>query len=77
MRLRYPEMSKALNASGRHIAFNMCEWGQKNPWEWGDACAQSWRATKDHTGQPPAYSTQLRRATHTAIQSVPVTCDSV
>ena len=48
-----PEMSKALNASGRHIAFNMCEWGQKNPWEWGDACAQSWRATKDHTGQPP------------------------
>ena len=51
-------MGKALNASGRHIAFNMCEWGQKNPWEWGDACAQSWRATKDHTGQRwvPAYS---------------------
>ena len=43
-------MGKALNESGRHIAFNMCEWGKENPWEWGDACAQSWRATGDHTG---------------------------
>jgi alpha-galactosidase len=46
----YPKMGKALNESGRHIAFNMCEWGKENPWEWGDACAQSWRATGDHTG---------------------------
>ena len=30
----YPKMGKALNASGRHIAFNMCEWGLENPWEW-------------------------------------------
>jgi hypothetical protein len=46
----YPKMGKALNESGRHIAFNMCEWGKENPWEWGDSCAQSWRATGDHTG---------------------------
>ena len=46
----FPKMGKALNESGRHIAFNMCEWGKENPWEWGDACAQSWRATGDHTG---------------------------
>ena len=44
----YPKMGKALNESGRRIAFNMCEWGKENPWEWGDGCAQSWRATGDH-----------------------------
>ena len=43
-------MSKALNESGRRIGFNMCEWGQENPWVWGDACAQSWRVAGDHTG---------------------------
>jgi len=46
----YAEMSKALNASGRHIHFNMCEWGLENPWEWGDDVAQSWRMSGDHTG---------------------------
>jgi alpha-galactosidase len=43
-------MSKALNASGRKIHFNMCEWGKENPWEWGNDCAQSWRMSGDHTG---------------------------
>ena len=28
----------------------MCEWGVNNPWEWGDAIAQSWRMNGDHTG---------------------------
>ena len=46
----YPKMGKALNESGRHIHFNMCEWGLENPWEWGDSCAQSWRMGGDHTG---------------------------
>lgn len=46
----YGLMSKALNASGRHIHFNMCEWGNENPWEWGDEVAQSWRMAGDHTG---------------------------
>eukprot|EP00035_Acanthoeca_spectabilis_P017750 m.374938 g.374938 ORF g.374938 m.374938 type:complete len:502 (-) comp16692_c0_seq24:3190-4695(-) len=45
----YPLMSKALNASGRHIHFNMCEWGKDSPWEWGPAVAQSWRMAGDHT----------------------------
>lgn len=45
----YPLMSKALNETGRHIHFNMCEWGKDNPWEWGPEIAQSWRATGDHT----------------------------
>jgi len=45
----YAEMSAALNATGRHIHFNMCEWGKDSPWEWGPEVAQSWRATFDHT----------------------------
>mmetsp|Transcript_45072 Transcript_45072/g.124978 ORF Transcript_45072/g.124978 Transcript_45072/m.124978 type:complete len:284 (-) Transcript_45072:253-1104(-) len=45
----YPKMSHALNATGRHIHLNMCEWGRDKPWEWGPAVAQSWRATGDHT----------------------------
>merc|ERR1712187_69838 len=46
----YTEMSGALNKTGRPIHFNMCEWGKDNPWKWGPAVAQSWRATGDHTG---------------------------
>ena len=45
----YTLMSDALNASGRPIAFSMCEWGLDNPWQWGDAIAQSWRMAGDHT----------------------------
>jgi hypothetical protein len=33
-------MGKAMNNTGRHMHFNMCEWGKENPWEWGDDCAQ-------------------------------------
>ena len=39
----YPKMSQAMNKTGWPIHFNMCEWGVNNPWEWGDAIAQSWR----------------------------------
>jgi len=46
----YGNMSVALNNTGRHMAFNMCEWGLDSPWVWGDAVAQSWRMAGDHTG---------------------------
>ena len=46
----YPKMSQAMNKTGWPIHFNMCEWGVNNPWEWGDAIAQSWRMNGDHTG---------------------------
>ena len=49
-RTTYPKMSKALNATGRPIHFNMCEWGLESPWEWGNDVAQSWRMSGDHTG---------------------------
>lgn len=46
----YPEMSDALNKTGRHMHLNMCEWGRDDPWTWGPKIAQSWRATGDHVG---------------------------
>ena len=46
----YTNMSNALNATGRHISFSMCEWGLDAPWVWGDSVAQSWRMAEDHTG---------------------------
>ncbi len=45
----YTNFSHYLNASGRAIAFNMCEWGLNEPWTWGPAVAQSWRMSGDHT----------------------------
>lgn len=52
----YTNMSHALNATGRSIGFNLCEWGDEKPWEWGPSLAQSWRISRDHSGQ--WYSTK-------------------
>lgn len=30
-------MRDALNATGRHILFSLCEWGVADPWLWGPA----------------------------------------
>ena len=46
----YKLMSKALNSTGRPMAFAMCEWGKDDPWKWGNEIAQSWRMSGDHTG---------------------------
>ena len=61
----YPLMSAALNATGRHIHLNICEWGRDDPWEWGPKVAQSWRATGDHT--PVWESTKEIIAQRTAV----------
>ena len=45
--VRYPPMSQALNASGRHIFFSICEWGQDDPWNWAPTISNSWRTTVD------------------------------
>ena len=42
-------MSAALNATGRHMALNVCR-GSNNPWVWGFEKAQSWRIMGDHAG---------------------------
>jgi len=44
----YTTMSEALNATGKPIWFNLCEWGEDNVWEWGAGIAQSFRIGPDH-----------------------------
>jgi alpha-galactosidase len=40
-------MKKALNESGRHIFFSMCNWGQQDSATWARDYANSWRTTGD------------------------------
>jgi alpha-galactosidase len=44
---RYPIMRDALNKTGRHIFFSMCEWGVDNPATWAPKVGNSWRTTGD------------------------------
>lgn len=45
---RYTAMGKALKNTNRSIVFNVCEWGQLEPWTWAkDAGAHYWRTTFD------------------------------
>ena len=44
---RYPIMQKALNKTGRHIFYSICEWGVNNPATWAPAVGNSWRTTQD------------------------------
>lgn len=46
-KIRYLAMSKALNESGRHIFYSMCNWGEEKSWEWAAPLANSWRTTGD------------------------------
>jgi hypothetical protein len=40
-------MRDALNATGRHIFFSMCEWGVDDPAAWAPKVGNSWRTTSD------------------------------
>jgi len=44
----YPNMSKALNSTGRPIFFETCEWGIDSPWLWAPPIANGWRIGNDH-----------------------------
>jgi len=45
---RYGKMAKALRNSGREIVLGICEWGPREPWNWGaEVGGQSWRTTYD------------------------------
>ena len=44
---RYPIMRDALNKTGRHIFYSLCEWGQDDPATWAPAVGNSWRTTED------------------------------
>ena len=41
-------------------AANRCEWGDENPWEWGNNVAQSWRMAGDHTGNWDSTKSVIR-----------------
>jgi len=44
---RYPVMRDALNKTGRHILYSMCEWGEDDPATWAGPVGNSWRTTGD------------------------------
>lgn len=43
----YTTMSNALKNAKKPILFNMCEWGDNQPWTFGKAIANSWRISGD------------------------------
>lgn len=43
----YTTMSKALKAAGRPIVFSLCEWGDNQPWLWGEPIGNLWRISGD------------------------------
>jgi alpha-galactosidase len=43
----YSTMRDALKASGRPIAFSLCEWGGNKPWLWARDVGNLWRTTGD------------------------------
>lgn len=45
---RYQKMAEALKKSGRPIVFGICEWGERQPWNWAaNVGGQLWRTTHD------------------------------
>jgi alpha-galactosidase len=45
----YITMSSALKATGRPIIFNLCEWGNHQPWLWAKGVGEMYRTTGDIT----------------------------
>ncbi len=43
----YTTMRDALHKAGRPILFSICEWGDNQPWEWGEDVGHSWRISGD------------------------------
>ncbi len=43
----YTTMRDALNEAGRPVVFSICEWGDNQPWTWGEDVGHLWRVTGD------------------------------
>ncbi|MBW2962725.1 glycoside hydrolase family 27 protein [Mesonia aestuariivivens] len=43
----YMTMRNALREAGRPIVLSICEWGDNQPWEWGEDVGHLWRTTGD------------------------------
>ena len=46
---RYQAMGRALNATGRPILFQMCEWGVSSPWTYGSTVRAAFSLPSLHT----------------------------
>ncbi|HYC94556.1 MAG TPA: glycoside hydrolase family 27 protein [Sphingomicrobium sp.] len=45
----YALMADALRSTGRDIVLSICEWGNNQPWHWGQKIGNLWRTTGDIT----------------------------
>lgn len=43
----YTTMSNALKTAGKSIVFSLCEWGDNQPWNWGEPVGNLWRISGD------------------------------
>ncbi len=43
----YTTMSNALKTAGKPIVFSLCEWGDNQPWNWGEPVGNLWRISGD------------------------------
>jgi alpha-galactosidase len=43
----YSTMSTALQKAGKPIVFSLCEWGDNQPWNWGEPIGNLWRISGD------------------------------
>lgn len=46
-RSAYLAMANAIKATGRPIVLSICEWGENEPWKWGEGIGHLWRVTPD------------------------------
>jgi alpha-galactosidase len=57
----YTTMRDALSAAGRPIVFNLCEWGNNNPWLWGKDVGHMWRISGDIA---PCFDCEVNHGTY-------------
>src|SRR5690606_29223150 len=43
----YITMRDALYEAGKPVVFSICEWGDNDPWKWGEKVGHLWRVTGD------------------------------
>lgn len=46
-RAAYLTMANAIKATGHPIVLSICEWGENEPWKWGEGIGHLWRVTPD------------------------------
>jgi len=46
-RSAYLTMAEAIKATGHPIVLSICEWGENEPWKWGEGIGHLWRVTPD------------------------------